>query len=103
MEQMPVDPALKIDIDYDHWPLTSATQQLQPVVFRDSEVFCCLLGPDLKTGIVGRGDTPYQAVTAWEQNLHDRLAGSTADDDIATFVRNTLNIDAQIYGSAGEN
>jgi hypothetical protein len=72
MEQMAIDPQARIEIDFQAWPLTSATQKLQPVVFQEGDSFCCLLGPDPQQGIFGCSQTPYEAVTDWEQHLHDR-------------------------------
>jgi hypothetical protein len=65
---------------------------LQAVVFKEGDAFCCLLGPDPQAGIFGCGNTAYEAVTDWEQHLHDRLAGGNPDDEITRYVRKALNL-----------
>jgi len=102
MEQMSISPDSRIEIDYLDWPLTAATQKLQPVVFQEGDSFCCLLGPDPQQGIFGCGDTPFEAVTDWEQNLHDRLASAGPGDEVADYVKETLQIHDQIYGGSRE-
>ncbi len=92
MEQMSIDPESRIDIDYEDWPLTSATQKLQPIVFKEGDSFCCLLGPDPIEGIFGCGSSAYEAVTDWEQHLHDRMASASPGDKTAEFVRKTLQL-----------
>lgn len=94
MEQMQINPHERIEIDYQDWPLTSATQKLQPVVFKDGDGYSCLLGPDSKLGIYGTGQTAYEAVTAWEQNLHDRLAAGE-EDEVLRYVKRSLDIQDQ--------
>jgi hypothetical protein len=92
MEQMQIDPEMRIEIDYQDWPLTSATQKLQPILFKDGEAFYCLLGPDPQKGIFGRGDSAYEAVIDWEQHLHDRLAENIGADQVTGYVKRSLNI-----------
>jgi hypothetical protein len=95
MEQMKIDPRSRIEIDYNDWPLTTATQKLQPVVFKEGDSFYCLLGPDPIEGIFGCGTTAYEAVTDSEQQLHDRLASDKPDDRVASYVKDTLKINEQ--------
>jgi len=93
MENMYIDPKLKIEIDYQDWPLTSATRKLQPVLFKDEEVFSCLLGPDPHLGIFAQGVSAYEAVIAWERRLFDRLAENNISDELTRYVKNSLNIE----------
>ena len=94
MEQMQIDPESRIEIDYQDWPVNTATQKLQPVVFKDGDSFCCLLGPDPQAGIFGCGDTAFQAVQDWEQHLRDRLSESQTQDEVTEYVKQKLDIQA---------
>lgn len=45
----------------------------RPSIYPDGTQWCCLLGEDLMTGVVGFGDTPEQAAAAFDQAwLHER-------------------------------
>jgi len=94
MEQMQINPDTRIEIDYQDWPVTAATQRLKPVVFKEGNSFCCLLGPDPRAGIFGCGDTAYEAVNNWEQQLRDRLENAQPEDEVTAYVKHTLHIEA---------
>ena len=48
---------------------------LRPRVYPDGNAWCCLLGDDLMSGVVGFGDTPQEAAKAfddaWRGILHN--------------------------------
>lgn len=58
-------------------------QKLQPQVYKDGDLFCCLFGPDPETGIFGCGNTPEAAVLDWEKELEKRIARLTEGDEAA--------------------
>jgi hypothetical protein len=91
MEQMIFDQNLIVDIDFTAADVEKTLKTLQPVVFRDNERFCCHLGSDLENGILGCGDSPEAAITDWKEQLKLRIADASEEDELATFVKDSLN------------
>jgi hypothetical protein len=91
MEQMIVDQATIVNIDFTKPDVEKTLKTLQPVVFRDGARYCCHLGPDMENGILGRGDTPEAAIAAWKNELMKRMDGASEDDELAMFVRDSLS------------
>lgn len=83
---MRVDPEAVIDI-----PLTGAAKELKPVVFREGNMFCCLLGPNAQEGVFGCGNSPVRALEEWEENLKSYLANSKEDDPIVTYIKEVIH------------
>jgi hypothetical protein len=71
-------------------PLSGAAQLLKPVVFKEGDSFCCLLGPDPQTGIFGCGPTPKQALSDWEEHLKEYLATADEDDYVLEYVNSII-------------
>jgi hypothetical protein len=91
MEQMIIDPAVIVDIDFTAADVDRTLKTLQPVVFREGEQFCCHLGPNMEQGILGKGDSPGAAIEAWKAALKQRVETAGEDDELATFVKDSLN------------
>lgn len=85
MKQMHIDPEAVINV-----PLTGAAKELRPVVFKEGDSFCVLLGPDPQAGVFGCGSTPKQALSDWEDHLQEHLAGAGDDDEIVQHVKSVL-------------
>jgi hypothetical protein len=92
MIQMLIDPELVLDYDFTRPEVNRTLKNLQPVVFRDGEAYGCLLGPDLETGILGKGASPEEAIYKWEENLQKRIQDPADDDEVAEFVIDTLRL-----------
>lgn len=91
MEQMNVDEIRKVKIDFEHEDLPQDAKELQPLVFKEGDSYCCLLGPDRTKGILGYGDSPRAAIADWSVKLQERIKIKNEDDEVANFVRDTLN------------
>lgn len=91
MEQMKIPPDKIITIDFESKELSTEVRELRPVVFHENGSFCCLLGPDLKVGILGIGNSPETAIKDWQDKLRDRLRLAKSEDEIAAYVRDSLN------------
>lgn len=91
MEQMTFDQAAIVNIDFTRPEVDRTLKTLQPVVFRDGARYCCHLGPDLENGILGRGDTPDAAIASWKDQLKKRVETAPEEDELATFVKDSLN------------
>jgi hypothetical protein len=90
MEQMKISEDMKVPLNYDAKDLSREIKELQPVVFKEGDAYCCLLGPDPQAGIFGFGPTPKKAMTDWEQNLEKRMEKPIGDDDVAQYVHDVL-------------
>jgi hypothetical protein len=85
MDQMPINPAAIVSV-----PLTGIAELMKPVVFSEGNMFCCLLGHDPQTGVMGCGDTPELALSDWDRRLKQHLATHTDDDYIVQYVKHLL-------------
>lgn len=82
MEQMNIPSELIVDFDYRH--ADKIIQVLKPVIWKDGDSYCCLLGPDPSIGIFGCGDTPEDATEDWQDSL--KLAMSKNSPIITDIV-----------------
>lgn len=90
MKQMAVDENLVVNVDYESGSLSAAMRQFKPVLYREGEQFCCLLGPGPDTGIFACGATEDEAISRWDQAFKERLQSRSDGDEVATFIRDTL-------------
>lgn len=90
MEQMKISDDIKVPLNYDAKGLSREIKELQPVVFREGDSYCCLLGPDPQIGIFGCGSTPKKAIADWERSLEKRIEKPIGDDYVAQFVLDIL-------------
>jgi len=90
MKQMQIDPAKIVKIDFTKPETNRTLKTLQPVVFKEDELFCCLLGEDRAQAIIGYGNTPEEAIYDWEQNLQKRIDQHEDNDELAEFVIDSL-------------
>lgn len=91
MIQMKISEDAIIPIDYDSNELSDFVKELRPVVFMEGDSFCCLLGPNQQEGIFGCGDSSDEAIEDWEKTLNKRLDKAEDDDEIANYVKDSLN------------
>jgi len=91
MEQMNVPESQKVDFDFENPKLDRTTRILQPLVFREGEGFCCLLGPDPQAGVFGCGDSAEGAVQDWETHVNAFLQTADNSDETAQYIRDMLN------------
>jgi hypothetical protein len=82
MKQMHPPSSSIVDI-----PLTGVAEVLHPILFKEGDKFCCLLGPNPQTGVMGCGDTAEGAVKDWDQRLKEHLSTAADDDEIVSYVR----------------
>jgi hypothetical protein len=79
-----------VSINYDDEHNSRFVKKLRPVVFRKGLEYCCLLGPSLEKGIVGRGITADKAINEWEKQIIRRLENFEEDDKIVFTARKIL-------------
>jgi len=94
MEQINIPEALKVEIDFQRPGIPYAAQVLHPLLFKDGDNYCCILGPNLQEGVAGLGKTPEQAIQDWDKNLTQRIKLMGMDDGLAKEVKELLQKDA---------
>lgn len=90
MEQLNIPPELQIPINYQAAEVSGMVKNLRPVLFRKGELYCCLLGPDIESGITGQGRNPQKAISDWERKVTDRIEHAPDTDQLALYLRHTL-------------
>ncbi len=91
MEQMKIPQEMKVDIDFERPGIPYTAEVLQPVLFKDTNRYCCILGPDPQAGIFGCGQTPEEALQDWDKQLTQRIEQARPDDKLLLFVNDFLN------------
>lgn len=91
MKQMHVAENQKVDFNYDNADVPEMVKILRPLVYKEGNTFSCLLGPDLKTGIYGGGNTAEEAVRKWAEILEKRIVACDLDEQTAHHIREALN------------
>lgn len=64
---------------------------LTQLFLKEGDSYCCILGPDPQTGIVGCADTPEGAVKDWDETLQIYLEEKGETDPIVKHVRKILS------------
>lgn len=67
--KMKVDQNAIIRIDYDADDLPATAKAYKPVLFREGNLICCLLGNDPRDGIFGCGSTLSEAIKDWDADF----------------------------------
>lgn len=93
MEQMNVEESTKVDIDFSEEVIPKSAKKLQPLVFKDGDNFCCLLGPNPQTGVFGSGETALLAIVDWDTHLTTRLANADDGDEVIQYVKDVYKAD----------
>jgi hypothetical protein len=87
MEQMNTEGLELVRIDYEAADTPESVKKTHPVVYVSGEDFCCLLGPDRKTGIYGCGKTVEQALMEFDRLFQERLAHPVTGDPVSEFIQ----------------
>ena len=93
MEQMNIEESMKVDINFCEEVLPKSARALQPLVWKDGDSFCCLLGPDPGVGVFGCGNTPLLAIVDWDVHLTNRLAEPVENDEVVEYVKDVYKAD----------
>lgn len=80
----------QVSIDYASSRYSGLVKELKPVLYREGSSFCCLLGPDTGTGVLGRGTSEEQAIADWEARLRERLRTLDEEDEVGTYICDVL-------------
>jgi hypothetical protein len=91
MEQMNVSEEQKVRFDFSPITLPGYVREFQPLLFKDGETFVAVLGPDLQTGITGKGNSPEEALLDWNKNIKERLRKADDNDSVTQFVMDSIH------------
>ncbi len=78
-----------IPFDYDEVGVPMEVKILKPPIFHDGDHVCVLLGEDPQAGIFGCAKELDEALGDWQHNLRERLQKADANDEFATFLKNS--------------
>ena len=80
-----------ISIDYNSGDVPASVKQYRPILYKDGNEFCCLLGPDPQNGIFGGGGSIQEAIVDWDRHYHDYM--QDADEEDLLLIRSWANND----------
>ncbi len=92
MEQFEPPVEMKVSIDYSDDKLPVAVRALKPVIFKEGNAFCCLLGPDPQAGVFGCGDSAKEAIVDWDLHLKERIKDPVDSDEVIQYIKKTFSI-----------
>ncbi|MFI5453410.1 hypothetical protein ACHMWN_14785 [Pedobacter sp. UC225_61] len=73
----------KVEFNFDQEWVPKKAQKLRPHLYKDGFAYCCVFGPDPQVGIYGCGDSPEEAIMDWADDLDQRIAALTGEDNAA--------------------
>jgi hypothetical protein len=92
MQQLNVPEEMRVDIDYSSKDVPESVKTFQPLLYKDGDSYCCVLGPDPQLGIFGCGQTPIQALQDWDKHLKD-YHPKDENDEVALYMQRVINPD----------
>jgi hypothetical protein len=95
MKQLSVTNEMKVDIDYSNHEVPESVKTFQPLLYKDGDSYCCVLGPDPQLGIFGCGDTPIHALLDWDKHLKD-YKPKDENDEVNLYIQRILHPDDSI-------
>jgi hypothetical protein len=87
MEQMNTDGLEIVRIVYESAGIPESVQQTHPVLYRKSDQYCCVLGPDQSRGILGCGETVAEALADFDLHFRQRLEHPVPGDPVSEFIQ----------------
>lgn len=90
---MNVEESMKVNIDFTAPDLPASARRLEPLVWKEGDSYCCVLGPDPEEGVFGCGDTPQEALADWDEHLAEHLATTTDENEVTRYVKDILRAD----------
>lgn len=76
-----------VRIDYEAADIPEPVRQTRPILYRQGEDYCCLLGPDQSSGILGRGSSVQEALSDFTRHFQQRLEHPISGDPVSEFIQ----------------
>lgn len=92
MKQMVISEEAVVHVNYESADFPATVRQFKPVIFKEKDSFCCILGPDKETGVFGCGRSVKEAIKDWDASFHKRLSNYKEDDEVARFLLDSLSV-----------
>jgi len=92
MRQMNTDGLDVISIDFENESLPAPFRNLRPVLYKDGEQFCCILGPDRNQGIFACATTQAEAISDWTHQFRERMIDVSEEDEFAVELRDYVQM-----------
>lgn len=81
-----------VPVNYESLDLPATVRQFKPTVFKEGNMYCCILGPDRQKGVFASGSSVKEAIRNWDANVHIRLNRHKEDDEVARFMLDSLSV-----------
>jgi hypothetical protein len=88
---MTIDKNAKIELNYNDPDLPTPVRQFKPVLFKEGNSFCMVLGPYPQEGVFGCGNTANQAIKDWEHHFNNEIENPTEGNEMTRFILDSLN------------
>lgn len=75
-----------VALDYSHCRLPEPVKEFQPTVYKDGNLYSCILGANAQKGIFGTGATVEEAIDNWVRNFEERLEHPLLPDEVVQYV-----------------
>lgn len=79
-----------IAVEYEDRQMPSLIKEFRPMVFKDGNSFCVILGPDPQEGVFSCGATPEAALLDWDKHLRERAKDPKAGDELDEYIQDIL-------------
>src|SRR5450432_286815 len=99
MWSLKLNPEDIIAISYEDLNLPVSFNAFRPILFKDGDMFCCLLGPNLQEGIFSFGITVNSAIALWDLAFKKRLLKNSKKDPTARFIAYKINMSRKLHTS----
>ena len=76
-----------IPVDFNSEDLPVSVRQTHPLIYKDGNAVCCILGPDPQRGVFGCGPTVNAAVADFDKHFQYLLDHPVAGDSVSEFIR----------------
>lgn len=71
MKTMSIDKEI-IQVDYTVDGIPASVKNFRPTVYRDGDIYHCILGTDKETGVFGSGKSLEEAFQQWDTAYQDK-------------------------------
>ncbi len=97
MWEIKIDETALVSVNYEEIDLPASFRAFKPILFKEENIYCCLLGPNPKEGIFGFGQTAVAAMSHWDLEFKKRLLIHTKKDTVAHFLLYKINSFKKMY------
>ena len=90
MQQLNLPDEMKVPVNFNSADLLNSVRVLRPLVYKDGDSVCVVLGPDPQEGVFGCGPTTEVALKDWDTHLKERISSHKEGDDVAGYILEKL-------------